>query len=506
MSNLLESPPRFRHDFDMPNTTWKKGLKFSFPVRDRHSNDINFRLECRLDKGNKRFVLRWQDPTDLDPLNGKKKSKTKSFKDYESAFQHIKDFEFREDLRNDKAKSRVTFLSESQLREAEFAIDTLPKEISLKEVAQQFVADLPNKEATINEVYEEWIKEAKRSGKKKSSISSRNDNTKSFRKSFGNKLAHKVTFKDVEKVVYQKLVNGNEPSDQTIVNRHSGIRALMNRAIQKGYLKKDGNPCETFNGFSELPSPSPSKTFLTIDEARSLIKHATEYKDGVMLAYFSLACFSGLRPFEIHGGAFKSPVGADPLSWNDINLDSSSPEILVSEERAKTRITRWAPLQEYNHNLQILLSYAKDLKFDLITTKNFKQNWRAVVKLSNLKFEGGDADKCRRSFATYLYNKEQTFADIQLSKIMGNSPYVLRKHYKSVITAGEGKKYFKIGPHGKSITRKETGDWKLQKKMKKFRGLTMADKVRSAPIGITFHDPNTGDVVESQGIDIDEQE
>jgi hypothetical protein len=490
----------------MTNTKWKKGKKLSFPVRDSFGNDINFRLECQLDKSNKRFVLRWQDPTDRNLQTGKKKSKTKSFKDYETAYQYVKDFECREGIKNDRAKSLVTFLSHDQLRDAEYAFATLPKGVSLKEVAEQFVADLPNKEATINEVYEEWIKEAERSGKKQTSISSRNETTKSFRNSFGKKLAHHITFKDVEKVVYQKLVNGNEPSDQTIVNRHSGIRALMNRAIQKGYVKKDGNPCESYNGFSELPSPSPSKTFLKIDEARSLIKQATEYKDGVMLAYFSLACFSGLRPFEIHGGAFRSPVGADPLTWDDINLDTSSPEILVSEERAKTRMTRWAPLQEYNHNLQILLSYAKDLKFDLITTKNFKENWRDVVKLSNLKFEGGDADKCRRSFATYLYNKEQTFADIQLSKIMGNSPYVLRKHYKSVISAGEGKKFFKIGPHGKSITRKETGDLKKRKMIKKFEGLTIADKVRSAPIGLTFHDPNTGEVVESQGIKLDELE
>ena len=97
------------------------------------------------------------------------------------------------------------------------------------------------------------------------------------------------------------------------------------------------------------------------------------------------------------------------------------------------------------------------------------------TKLS--KFEGKDADKCRRSFATYLYNKEQTLADLQLSKIMGNSPYVLRKHYKSVIPAGEGKKFFKIGPHGKAITRKEIADLKQKKKMKKFEGLSMADRL-----------------------------
>ena len=70
----------------MPNTTWKNGRKFSFPVRDRHGNNINFRLECQLDKGNKRFVLRWQDPTDLDPLTGKKEIKDKNLQELRGSF------------------------------------------------------------------------------------------------------------------------------------------------------------------------------------------------------------------------------------------------------------------------------------------------------------------------------------------------------------------------------------------------------------------------------------
>ena len=167
MANLLERPPQFRHDFDMPNTTWKNGRKFSFPVRDRHGNNINFRLECRLDKGNKRFVLRWQDPTDLDPKTGKKKSKTKSCKSYEEAFQRVKDFEFREDQRSSRAKQRLTFLSDDQLRDAEMALSTLPNGLSLKEVVDQFVQELPSKEATINEIYEAWMTEGKRAGKRK---------------------------------------------------------------------------------------------------------------------------------------------------------------------------------------------------------------------------------------------------------------------------------------------------------------------------------------------------
>ena len=455
MANLLERPPQFRHDFDMPNTTWKNGRKFSFPVRDRHGNNINFRLECRLDKGNKRFVLRWQDPTDLDPKTGKKKSKTKSCKSYEEAFQRVKDFEFREDQRSSRAKQRLTFLSDDQLRDAEMALSTLPNGLSLKEVVDQFVQELPSKEATINEIYEAWMTEGKRAGKRKSSISSREDRTRDFRATHGKKMAHKVTFKDVEEVVFKKLQNGKDPSDRTIINRWSCIRSLMNRAIQKGYVKKDGNPCEIENGFCELPSPTASKTFLSVEETRELIKNATTYKDGIMLAYFSLACFSGLRPYEIHGGAFRSPVGADPLRWEDINLHSQHAEILVSEQQSKTRFTRWAPLRDYNANLQILLNHSRSLGHELITNKNFKENWRAVVRDSKLSFEGADADKCRRSFATYLYNKEHEVADNTLAKIMGNSPYVLNKHYKSVIQAGEGAKFFKIGIGGKKLTHKD---------------------------------------------------
>jgi hypothetical protein len=435
----------------MANTSWKKGRSFSFPVRDGFNNNINFRLECQFDKGNKRFVLRWQDPTDLNPKTGKKKSKTKSFKDYESAFQNIKDFEFREDLRNDKAKSRVTFLSEGQLRDAEQAISILPNNLTLKMVAEDFLSQLPTKEATINEIYEEWITEAKRAKKRPSSISSRADRTRNFRSSFGNKKAHNINYKQVEQIVFKKLKDGNEPSAQTITNRWRGIRSLMNRAIDKGYVRRGANPCEHSNGFSELPSPTPNKSFLSIKETQDLIRHATEYKGGIMLAYFSMACFSGLRPWEIHGGAFKSPIDADPLTWDDIYLENEYPEILVTEEQSKTRTIRYAPLGDYNINLINLLLHAKERCHHLVTVKNFKENWRSVVRLSNLSFEGGEADRPRRSFATYLYNKNRNLADRELSRIMGNSPYVLNKHYKNMIKSGEGKQYFSIGPSGKFL-------------------------------------------------------
>ena len=79
-----------RHDFDMPNTSWKNGRKFSLPVRDRHGNNINFRLECQLDKGNKRFVLRWQDPTDLDPETGKKNQRQNLSRVTKKLFKELK--------------------------------------------------------------------------------------------------------------------------------------------------------------------------------------------------------------------------------------------------------------------------------------------------------------------------------------------------------------------------------------------------------------------------------
>lgn len=338
----------------------------------------------------------------------------------------MEDLKLKENLRNSRVKQRVTFLSEDQLHDAEIAIESIPTGTTLKQIVEQFLSEQPNKEATVNELYEEWKKEAERAGKRDSSIKSRADRTREFRSSYGLKKVHTITFKDVENIVFKKLKNGKKASEQTIVNRWSDIRSLFNRGIHKGYVKKDGNPCDICNGFSDLSSPTASKTFLEIDEARTLIKHASEYKDGIMLSYFSLACFSGLRPHEIHAGAFRSPIGADPLVWEDINLDSLTPEILVPEEKSKTRMTRWAPLKEYNLNLTILLHHARNLGHQLITIKNFKENWRAVVKLSKLTFEGGDADKCRRSFATYLYNKEQTLADIELSKLMGNCPYVLK--------------------------------------------------------------------------------
>lgn len=79
---------------------------------------------------------------------------------------------------------------------------------------------------------------------------------------------------------------------------------------------------------------------LSVEEPRNLIEHATANKDGLMPTYFSISCFSDLSPREIHGGVFKPPTDYDPIKWDDIKLVSKDPKILVSEEHAKTRITR----------------------------------------------------------------------------------------------------------------------------------------------------------------------
>lgn len=222
----------------MSKFEWKKGKRKSFPTRDGYGNDINFRLECQLDKGNKRFVLRWQDSTDRDPETGKKKSKTKSFKDYERAYQYVKDFEFREDLRNDKAKKRLTFLSEDQLRDAEIALRRLPNNITLDQLSRNYLKEIPKKEATVEKVLREWIVEAKRANKRPASISSMKDRTRTFVSTFGDTNVHQINYKDVEHVVFRRLKNGAQPTAQTIKNRWSAIRALMNKAINKGYLKE----------------------------------------------------------------------------------------------------------------------------------------------------------------------------------------------------------------------------------------------------------------------------
>ena len=141
------------------------------------------------------------------------------------------------------------------------ALSTLPNGIKLKDVVDQFVLELPSKEATINEVYEEWMSEGKRSGKRKSSISSREDRTRDFRSTHGNKMAHKITFKDVEEVVFKKLQNGGVPSDRTIINRWSCIRSLMNRAIEKGYVKKMGIHAKLEMDSVNYPPLRPPKHF-----------------------------------------------------------------------------------------------------------------------------------------------------------------------------------------------------------------------------------------------------
>jgi hypothetical protein len=77
----------------------------------------------------------------------------------------------------------------------------------------------------------------------------------------------------------------------------------------------------------QLTNLSPYVVLLSIEETREQIKNVTEYKDGIILDNFSLACFTDLRPNEIHRGGFRLLVSADPLRWSWSLNDNPRPAL-----------------------------------------------------------------------------------------------------------------------------------------------------------------------------------
>ena len=79
---------------------------------------------------------------------------------------------------------------------------------------------------------------------------------------------------------------------------------------------------------------------LKVEQARRLIEMASAHRDGIILAYFSIALFCGIRPAEIHGGLMRTKASKQGDSTHNLGRYGigfgKSCHQAYSDKRAKT--------------------------------------------------------------------------------------------------------------------------------------------------------------------------
>ncbi len=224
-----------------------------------------------------------------------------------------------------------------------------------------------------------------------------------------------------------KTAKGNYFTNQTKLNRLTKIKQFFNYCGEKprGWVKE--NPCAGI----AITAESKEVDILRNAQVMALLEAAMQEKEKVrqvMVPYLVLGLFAGLRPEE-----------AQKMRWEWIeSLDEEKriAQVKVPAEISKISECRYAELSEAGWSL-IKPYFNQD---GLIGWS--RRAFRRIRDKAGFAGSAWPADCIRHTYASSWLAVHKDRA--HLAEIMGNSPAIIRKHYKRAIPVNDAEAYFKI--------------------------------------------------------------
>ena len=212
----------------------------------------------------------------------------------------------------------------------------------------------------------------------------------------------------------------SEAGNHTTRNNLRRILVTVFRWAQKqGYLAQDRKTTPeramTFSG------PDTAPEIFTPDELRKIINVCPKN----MLPHIVIGAFSGIRSAEI-----------ERLDWLDILWDRGYIEIKAA--KAKTKARRLVPL------LPNLRAWLEPMKKDEGAVCHCPNTATRLNYIGEKAGFGWRQNALRHSFASYRLSVVQDAAKVALE--MGNSPQMLFKHYRELVTPDAATAWFAIMP------------------------------------------------------------
>lgn len=281
---------------------------------------------------------------------------------------------------------------------------------------------------TISKMADLWLEEKKSKKRRKVLRQATVDDITETQKTLKNNFGHLKILEASKKHFKQYLDNLNV-GEQRRYNLRSRFSQFFNWCIhEQGIPMK--NPLEDI----KYEVPEKEVSIFTPEEAEKLIRQC-QSSFPQLLAYHAISLFGGIRPSE-----------AELLEWSDIHLDEN--QIKVRKEISKVKRTRVFTMTE---TLASWLNTIPKIGTRILHTTNNRGNlemFRAKLGFKigkeNPNGKKWPEDILRHSFGTYwlrIHNDKP-----HLAEIMGNSPSIIEKHYKSPVKESDAKKYWEILP------------------------------------------------------------
>lgn len=272
---------------------------------------------------------------------------------------------------------------------------------------------------TLEELVAAFLEEKKRLGRSKHYDLSMRYSLASFMNAVGkDRRVGDITRQQIADYVYGKAVG-----DVTKRGILTHLSVLFNFAIREDWLAT--NPVEKIT----RPTVKFHKPHVIRPaDFEALLKHCLKWGWNDRLVVFALVGFCGIRTEE-----------ASRLKWSNIHLRNRIVE--VPAEVAKKAQFRNNPIPP--NAVEWMRAVEDNRRTGPIIGRTWKTQLRSAIISARIEYR---QNAIRHSFCSYAIGAGWPLADVIAFMGHGGSPSMIHSHYRNVVTAEDGKRWFSIVP------------------------------------------------------------
>lgn len=360
----------------------------------------------------------WQ----VDVMRNGKRERT-CFRDLEHAKTHASALAIK--IGNEGASALD--LSQVERADATAALRALSGKASLHAAAAFYMRhNAAGDSLSVEQLGEKWLAALRAQGCRETTLHERSGKVERLCAALGDRPAMSITKADLESFMDARGVKG-----VTRDGYRRAYRAMFQFAAEENII--EGNPAAGIRAVrmdERLPTP------FTVKDTEAILR-AAEQLAPAMVIPLAVGFFAGLRPGEVAG-----------LKWEDI--DHAQHFIRVRPEVSKVRRTRNVPIvSPLSAWLAVYRKAAGPIspaqgRSDYLMFKMKRDQVKGgIIGAAGVKWI---KDGPRKTFASHHYARHNDAAT--LAAILGHTGGhdVLFRHYRGLVTARDGRAYFKIVP------------------------------------------------------------
>jgi integrase len=308
----------------------------------------------------------------------------------------------------------TTRLTECQAAEAEAAFHRLNgSPLTLSQAVEFALKNFaPSaRTITVQKAFDEFMLSKKRENCRPATLRNLRDRLQPLAKAQPESLLNEITTATLEPFIF----GHGSPINQR--NNHLVLSNFFNWAKRNKYVAV--SPLESV-GYVKLERREVE--ILTVAQCRAVVRAARDHKGGKFLPFVTLALFCGIRPTEI-----------SRLTWDNINLQNGL--VTIGGNAAKLRGRRTVEIPA--NAAEFLLMHATK-KTPLAGHEWRKHGLAKIKSLAGLK--AWPADVLRHTAITHHF--AQHAHEGRTAAWAGNSPVIIHRHYKGLVSDPEDTKNF----------------------------------------------------------------